>query len=193
MGTEGLPDQGVSSEGEVLKRRLGTLALLRRLFSGMSSCMLRPQPSLSAQRTLSLAHSSETVRHPASSARVTVPEQVGMLLWPPLGILSEESFSDRTTGTGSGLVVARELEEEKSGVTVFPDGPAGKESGCREGDAGDTGSIPGLGRSPGDGRGNPLQYCLENPTDRGAWPATVQRVTKSRTRLSDYSVYTHTQ
>ena len=77
-------------------------------------------------------------------------------------------------------------------ITVFPDGPAGKESGCREGDAGDTGSIPGLGRSPGDGRGNPLQYCLENPTDRGAWPATVQRVTKSRTRLSDYSVYTHT-
>ena len=45
------------------------------------------------------------------------------------------------------------------------------------GDAGDLGCIPGLGRSPGGGHGNPLQYsCLENPMDRGAWRATVQRV-----------------
>ena len=43
--------------------------------------------------------------------------------------------------------------------------------------AGDTGSIPGLGRSPGEGNGNPLQYsCLENPMDRGAWWAPVNRV-----------------
>ena len=111
-----------------------------------------------------------------------------------LGILSEESFSDRTTETGSGLVVARELEEEKSGVTVFPDGSAGKESACNEGDTEDIGSIPGSRRSPEGGHGNPLQYsCLDNPTDKGAWRAAVQRVTKSRTRLSDYSVYTHTQ
>ena len=116
--------------------------------------------------------------------------QMGMLL----GILSEESFSDRTTETGSGLVVARELEEEKSGVTVFPDGSAGKESACNEGDTEDIGSIPGSRRSPEGGHGNPLQYsCLDNPTDKGAWRAAVQRVTKSRTRLSDYSVYTHTQ
>ena len=53
------------------------------------------------------------------------------------------------------------------------------------GDIRDTGSIPGLGRSPGGGHGNPLQYsCLENPTDRGAWWVRVHRVTKSRTRLS---------
>ena len=52
------------------------------------------------------------------------------------------------------------------------------------GDAGDVGSIPGLGKSPGGGHGNPLQYsCLENPMDRGAWWATVCRVTKSQTRL----------
>ena len=52
------------------------------------------------------------------------------------------------------------------------------------GDAGDVGSIPGLGKSPGGGHGNPLQYsCLENPLDRGAWWATVCRVTKSQTRL----------
>ena len=50
--------------------------------------------------------------------------------------------------------------------------------------AGDTGSIPESGRSPGGGCGNPLQYsCLENPMDRGAWWATVHRVSKSWTRL----------
>ena len=57
----------------------------------------------------------------------------------------------------------------------------GKESAC---DAVAAGSIPGSGRSPGGGHGNPLRYsCLGNPTDRGAWWATVHGVTKSRTRL----------
>ena len=50
--------------------------------------------------------------------------------------------------------------------------------------AGDVGLIPGLGRSPGEGNGNPLQYsCLENPMDRGAWWATVHGVTKNETGL----------
>ena len=54
---------------------------------------------------------------------------------------------------------------------------------------GDLGSVPGSGRSPGEGNGNPLQYsCLENPMDRGAWWATVHRGTKSRTRLSDFTL-----
>ena len=57
----------------------------------------------------------------------------------------------------------------------------GQESACN---AGDTGSIPGSGRSPGKGNGNPLQYsCLENRMDRGAWRATVRGVIKSWTRL----------
>ena len=48
---------------------------------------------------------------------------------------------------------------------------------------GDTGSIPGLGRSPGGGNGNPLQYsCLDNPTDREAWWATVHGVAKNQTQ-----------
>ena len=52
------------------------------------------------------------------------------------------------------------------------------------GDKRDWGSIPGLGRSPGEGNGNPLQYsCLENPVDRGTWRATVHRVAQSQTRL----------
>ena len=50
--------------------------------------------------------------------------------------------------------------------------------------AGDTGLIPGLGRAPGEGNGNPLQYsCLENSMDRGAWWAIVQGVAKSWTQL----------
>ena len=65
----------------------------------------------------------------------------------------------------------------------FPGGSDGKESAC---DAGDLGSIPGLGRSPGEGNGNPLQCSgLEIPIDVGAWQATVHGVPKSRTRLSD--------
>ena len=56
------------------------------------------------------------------------------------------------------------------------------------GDARDTGSIPGSGRSPRDGKGNPFQYsCLGNPTDRGAWLATVPGVAKSWTQLSDWA------
>ena len=55
--------------------------------------------------------------------------------------------------------------------------------------AGDLGSIPGLGRSPREGNGNPLQYsCLENPMDGGAWWATVHGVTKRWTRLSDFHI-----
>ena len=65
----------------------------------------------------------------------------------------------------------------------FRGGSDNKESTCK---AGDLSLIPGLGRSPGEGNGNPLQYsCLENPMDREAWWATVHEVTKNRTQLSD--------
>ena len=65
----------------------------------------------------------------------------------------------------------------------FPGGSDSKESACN---AGDSGSIPESGRSPGEGKGNPLQYsCLENPMDRGIWWATVHGVTKSQKRLSN--------
>ena len=59
---------------------------------------------------------------------------------------------------------------------------SGKQSTCQ---AGNEGSVPGSGRSPGKGHDTPLQYsCLENPMDRGAWRAAVPRVAKSRTRLN---------
>ena len=58
----------------------------------------------------------------------------------------------------------------------FPCSSIGKKSACN---AGDLGLIPGSGRSPGEGNGNPLQYsCLENPMDKGTWQATVYEVTK---------------
>ena len=74
-------------------------------------------------------------------------------------------------------------QQNKKGTTMkslyFPAGSDGKESACN---VGDLGSIPGSGRPPGGGHGNPLQYsCLENPTDRGAWWATVHGVTESQT------------
>ena len=69
---------------------------------------------------------------------------------------------------------------------------SGKESACNAGDSGDTGLIPGLGRSPGGGHGNSLQYsCLENSMDRGAWWATFCGVAKSQTLLKQLSMQAH--
>ena len=63
-------------------------------------------------------------------------------------------------------------------VRVFPGGSRSKESSCS---VGDPGSIPGLGRSPGEGNGNPLQYsCLKNSTDRRAWQDIVNGISKRR-------------
>ena len=67
----------------------------------------------------------------------------------------------------------------------FPGDSDSKASACN---VGDLGLIPGSGRSSGEGNGNPLQYsCLENPMDGGAQWATVHGVTKSQTRLSDFT------
>ena len=66
--------------------------------------------------------------------------------------------------------------------TGLPRRLSGKESTCQ---AGDVSLIPGSGRYPGEGNGNPVQYsCLRNAMDRGAWQVTVHRVIKSQTRLS---------
>ena len=64
----------------------------------------------------------------------------------------------------------------------FPGGSVVKNLPAKAGDTGDVGSIPGLGRSPGEANGYPLHYsCLENPMDRGAWQAIVHGVAKSQT------------
>ena len=72
----------------------------------------------------------------------------------------------------------------------FPGSSVVKNLPANAGATGDSGSIPGSGRSLGVRNGNPLQYsCLENPMDRGAWQATVHELTKSQTQLS---AHTHT-
>ena len=71
----------------------------------------------------------------------------------------------------------------------FPDGLVVKNPPANAGDSGDGDSTPGSGRSPGGEHGNPLQCsCLDNPTDRGAWRATVHGVAKSWTRLQRMSM-----
>ena len=75
---------------------------------------------------------------------------------------------------------------------VNPGASVGKESICNAEVSGAKGSIPGSGRSPGGGHGNPLQYpCLENPMNRGAWRATVHGVAKGQTRLKWLSTHAH--
>ena len=74
-------------------------------------------------------------------------------------------------------------------MTGFPGDSEVKVSACN---AGDLGLIPGSGRSPGEGNGNPLQYsCLENPMDGGVWWATVHGVAKSQTGLSNFTSLVH--
>ena len=71
-------------------------------------------------------------------------------------------------------------------LTYSLDFPCGSDSKAPAYNAGDPGSIPGLGRSPGEGNGNPIQYpCLENPMDQEAWWAAVHGVAKGRARLSN--------
>ena len=78
------------------------------------------------------------------------------------------------------------LNKDAKTIQGLPQGLNGKESTCNAGDVGDTGLIPGLGRSPGEANGNPLQYSgLGNPMDRGTWQATAHGVAKSWIRLSD--------
>ena len=80
----------------------------------------------------------------------------------------------------TGLEIRQGASQEAIVVKNLPD---------NAGDIKDAGSVPGLGRSPGGGNDNPLQYsCLENPMDRGAWRATVYGVTKSWIWLSHLEV-----
>ena len=74
------------------------------------------------------------------------------------------------------------------GLVEFPGGAVVKNPPANAGGAGDPGLIPGSGRFPGGGNGNPLQYsCLENPVDGGAWRATVHGVAESWAQLSAHT------
>ena len=85
-------------------------------------------------------------------------------------------MSHRETNSPDGIY------EKGCGALGFPGGSVVKNLPTNAGGAGDAGSTPESRRSLGEGNGTPLQYsCLENPIDRGAWQATVHRVTKSQT------------
>ena len=92
--------------------------------------------------------------------------------------LGKSAFKSTLTGADSQIFTLS--------MQDFPGGSDGKASAYN---AGDLGSIPGSGRSPGEGNGTPLQYsCLENPMDGGARLATVYGVAKSRTWLRDFTI-----
>ena len=84
----------------------------------------------------------------------------------------------------SNKISEKEIDSTYSSIMGFPGGSDGKASACN---AGDLGLIPGSGRSPGEGNGNPLR--LENSIDRGPWWATVHGVAKSQTRLKDLNFF----
>ena len=80
-----------------------------------------------------------------------------------------------------------QLQGTSTKDTGFPRSSVGKESACN---SGDPSSIPGLGRSVGEGNGNPLKYsCLENPMDRGAWQATVHEVTRKKKTVKNTNTW----
>ena len=98
--------------------------------------------------------------------------------------LSKEMLQPTQTGTDTHLDTLH--------IYIYG-GSAGQEPACQCRDARDAGSVPGLGRSSGEGNDNPLQYsCLENPMDRGAWQAVVHWVTKELDTTEYAHTHTHT-
>ena len=94
-----------------------------------------------------------------------------------------ENSKDRRAWQATVQGVSKSQIQLSDFTFTFPGGSDGKQSVCN---AGNTSSIPGSGRSPGEENGNPFQYsCLENSKDRRAWWAPVPAVPKSQTRLSD--------
>ena len=109
----------------------------------------------------------------------------------PLPDSSGKSHGQRSLASYSPWActrVGRDLAAKQK--QSLPGGSDCKESACNEGDSG---MIPGSGRSPGEGNGNPLQYsCLENSMDKGTWQTTVPVVIKSWTQLTTIHTHTHT-
>ena len=84
------------------------------------------------------------------------------------------------------------IQKNAKVIWILADFPGSSDGKVSAYNAGDLGSIPGSGRSPGEGNGNPLQYsCLENPMDGGTWWATVHGVPESQTRLRDFTFAFH--
>ena len=105
-------------------------------------------------------------------------------------VMDREPWRAAVHGVAKSQTWLSDWTELNSRDRHFPGGASGKEPACQCRRQKRHGFHPGLGRSPGGGHGNPLQYsCLENPMDRGAWQATVHRITKSWTWLMQLSTY----
>ena len=150
-----------------IQRRLSNLDYLRTQNTLVGICWLGAQSCLTLCYPMDCGLPGSSV-HRISQARV--------LEWVAISFSRESSLpSDQNCDSHTGRWI----------LNHFPGGLDGKASAY---DAGDLGSVPGLGRSPGEGNGNPLQYsCLENPMDQGVWWATVHGVAKSQTWLSDFT------
>ena len=145
---------------------------------------------------LALMAEMETQRRPLISVNHDLKEMQGRLERAASWVQRAQSQEGSGVGVQNGVGgPGREPHCKSSGALrrkcvwqppnpdLFPGGSDGKESACK---AGDSGSIPGLRRCPGEGNGYPLQYsCLENSMDRETWWAIVHGVSKSWTRLSD--------
>ena len=142
-------------------------------------------PARTEQNSARLRLWDQALRHGAQLALWVPFCQVRFPISYPGGSQVRHFFFPRPISGQTPRIVKRLYQESLQFVMTwsFLGGSNGKESAR---DVGDLGSIPGSGRSPGEGHGSPLQYfCLENPINRGAWWATVHGVAKSRTWLND--------
>ena len=119
-----------------------------------------------------------------SSAGLLTPDSLVPLIFYHLQAISHQIYGKHPCHNRQPFHSLHILSSGKCYNQGFPGGSVVENPPANEGDLG---SIPGSGRSPGEGNGNPFQYsCLGNFMDRGAWWAIVHGVTKSRTQLSDY-------
>ena len=165
------------------------LSLVQLLFSSGCKdygceCWFRLAWNEEASGSPSRGHCYTAVSHSSMEGR-TGNSPNSLINWGIQAPALTKFFLDAKSFNGSPLATDQVQVSYHSILKPFdfPGGSDDKESACN---VGDLGSIPGLGRSPGVGNGNPLQYsCLVNSMDKGAWWATVHGVTKSWTQLSD--------
>ena len=125
-----------------------------------------------------------------SSAGLLTPDSLVPLIFYHLQAISHQIYGKHPCHNRQPFHSLHILSSGKCYNQGFPGGSVVENPPANEGDLG---SIPGSGRSPGEGNGNPFQYsCLGNFMDRGAWWAIVHGVTKSRTQLSDWKfIHSH--
>ena len=152
---------------------------------GRGSLRVPLQRSQRWQETQAASHSRVLVDDGLLHSDSYERSKKGRRAWPPTAVFLPGEAHRQRSLVGCSPWGHRESDtpERLTHIRASLGGSDGKESAYNEGDPG---SIPGSGRSPGEGNGYPRQYsCLENSMDRRAWQATVHGVTKSQTGLSN--------